>query len=385
MKCFVLIGVIAIAFSINAQSKKEQIENLNYQIDSLNQVLLKEQKLNINSTFEISQLNGELTRLNASISSLNAEVSKLTSSLKSNQEELSKLQAQLKVKSDSLLLVQKELNKLKPPPIQINNTPAVVSQQIGPYKTVQIGTQVWMTKNLDVATFRNGEEIPQAKNDDEWEKASNNKEPAWCYLDFDPLNGEKFGKLYNWYAVNDHRGLAPNGYHIPKEDEWEILLNFIGRDNTTKLCSSPEYRTEVSFVDEGGYYETKWVACTNCRVASQEYKKICPTCKGNGGKYVKTGKFIPKTKRKVEKKIQIGGWEGSNESGFSALPAGGKDWDDGFYKKECKFWTSTELPDDYDYWGRPYKYAKELSLSNGRYYFHKMNQEYGCSVRCIKD
>ena len=96
-------------FSVNAQSKKEQIENLNYQIDSLNQVLLKEQKLNTNSTFEISQLNAELTRLNASISSLNAEVSKLTSSLKSNQEELFKLQAQLKVKSDSLLLVQKEL------------------------------------------------------------------------------------------------------------------------------------------------------------------------------------------------------------------------------------------------------------------------------------
>ena len=87
-------------------------------------------------------------------------------------------------------------------------------------QTITIGTQVWMTKNLDVATFRNGDPIPQAKTDEEWEKAGENQQPAWCYYDNDPANGAKYGKLYNWYAVNDSRGLAPVGYHIPSDAEW---------------------------------------------------------------------------------------------------------------------------------------------------------------------
>lgn len=77
-------------------------------------------------------------------------------------------------------------------------------------QTVTIGTQVWRTKNLDVATFRNGDSIPQAKTNEEWEKAAENQQPAWCYYNNDPANGAKYGKLYNWYAVNDSRGLAPD-------------------------------------------------------------------------------------------------------------------------------------------------------------------------------
>ncbi|MFM7765029.1 MAG: FISUMP domain-containing protein, partial [Sphingomonadales bacterium] len=80
---------------------------------------------------------------------------------------------------------------------------------------VTIGKQVWMTKNLDVDKFRDGSSIPEAKTDEEWKKAGKNKQPAWCYYNNDPANGAKYGKLYNWYAVNDSRGLAPVGYHIP--------------------------------------------------------------------------------------------------------------------------------------------------------------------------
>jgi len=95
-------------------------------------------------------------------------------------------------------------------------------------QTVTIGTQVWMTKNLDVSTFRNGDPIPQAKTNEEWEKAGDNKLPAWCYYENDPANGAKYGKLYNWYAVIDSRGLAPVGYHIPSDAEWTILSDYLG-------------------------------------------------------------------------------------------------------------------------------------------------------------
>lgn len=104
-------------------------------------------------------------------------------------------------------------------------------------QTVTIGTQVWMSKNLDVSTFRNGDPIPQAKTNEEWEKAGENKQPAWCYYDNDPANGAKYGKLYNWYAVNDPRGLAPEGYHIPTDAEWTILTDYLGDDAGTKMKS----------------------------------------------------------------------------------------------------------------------------------------------------
>jgi len=95
-------------------------------------------------------------------------------------------------------------------------------------ETVKIGTQVWASKNLDVDKFRNGEPIPEVKTMQEWNMAMENKQPGWCYYINDPANGAKYGKLYNWYAVNDPRGLAPNGYHVPGNDEWTVLTDFLG-------------------------------------------------------------------------------------------------------------------------------------------------------------
>jgi uncharacterized protein (TIGR02145 family) len=93
---------------------------------------------------------------------------------------------------------------------------------------VTIGKQVWMSENLNVDKFRNGDPIPHAKTHEEWEKAGKNGEPAWCYYDNNPANGAKYGKLYNWYAVNDHRGLAPKGWHIPTDAEWTELTDYLG-------------------------------------------------------------------------------------------------------------------------------------------------------------
>lgn len=93
-------------------------------------------------------------------------------------------------------------------------------------KEVIIGNQVWMTENLNVDKFRNGESIPQAISDVEWKKAGENKKPAWCYYNNEPANGGKYGKLYNWYAINDSRGLSPINWHIPCDEEWVQLSNF---------------------------------------------------------------------------------------------------------------------------------------------------------------
>ena len=91
--------------------------------------------------------------------------------------------------------------------------------------SVLIGNQTWATKNLDVATYRNGEVIPQVQDANAW---SNLSTGAWCYYANNSANGTTYGKLYNWYAVNDPRGLAPNGYHIPSDAEWTTLTDYLG-------------------------------------------------------------------------------------------------------------------------------------------------------------
>lgn len=95
-------------------------------------------------------------------------------------------------------------------------------------ESVTIGSQIWTAENLNVAHFRNGDPIPQVQDTDEWVKAGESGQPAWCYYNNDPANGEKFGRLYNWYAVVDERGLAPEGWHVPSDEEWTVLTESAG-------------------------------------------------------------------------------------------------------------------------------------------------------------
>ena len=96
---------------------------------------------------------------------------------------------------------------------------------------VVIGNQIWMKENLNASAYRNGDPIRYAGNYEEWKIAQQKALGAWCYYDFDPKNGEIYGKLYNWIAVNDSRGLAPSGYHVPSDSDWERLVNFLGGDS----------------------------------------------------------------------------------------------------------------------------------------------------------
>jgi uncharacterized protein (TIGR02145 family) len=93
---------------------------------------------------------------------------------------------------------------------------------------VTIGKQVWMTRNLDVTHFKNGDPIPEAKTDKQWEEAGLKRTPAWCYFKNKASNGAEYGVLYNFYALKDPRGIAPDGFHIPTSDEWNTLIKSVG-------------------------------------------------------------------------------------------------------------------------------------------------------------
>ena len=102
---------------------------------------------------------------------------------------------------------------------------------------IKIGDQTWTIKNLDVTTYRNGDAIPQLEDQEEW---ANLTTGAWCYYENESDNGTTYGKLYNWFAVNDPRGLAPKGYHIPTDEEWTILSVNLGGESQagTKMKST---------------------------------------------------------------------------------------------------------------------------------------------------
>lgn len=89
---------------------------------------------------------------------------------------------------------------------------------------VTIGKQIWTNKNLDLSTYRNGDIIPQVTDAKIFADLTTG---AWCYYNNDSTNYSKYGKLYNWYAITDVRGLAPKGWHIPSATEWETLATFL--------------------------------------------------------------------------------------------------------------------------------------------------------------
>lgn len=119
-------------------------------------------------------------------------------------------------------------------------------------QTVTIGTQVWTSKNLDVATYRNGDVIPEVQDQNAWAKLTIG---AWCYYDNDAANGKKYGKLYNWYAVHDPRGLAPKGYHIPTHAEWTKLTDYLGGEEEagTKMKSTSEWYNSGNGTNSSGF------------------------------------------------------------------------------------------------------------------------------------
>lgn len=119
--------------------------------------------------------------------------------------------------------------------------------------TLMIGDLEWTVRNLNVSTFRNGDPIPEARTDQEWTTACQEGDPAWCYYNNDPANSEKYGRLYNQYAVKDPRGLCPEGWHIPTYGEWQMLVNSIGSEAGLKMKTASGWKENGSGTNESGF------------------------------------------------------------------------------------------------------------------------------------
>jgi uncharacterized protein (TIGR02145 family) len=186
-------------------------------------------------------------------------------------------------------------------------------------QTIIIGTQTWSLKNLDIATYRNGDPIPEVQDKTAW---ANLTTGAWCYYENITANGTTYGKLYNWYAVNDTRGLAPNSYHIPTDAEWTLLTDYLGG---VSIAGGKMKETATSH----------WLS--------------------------------PNT-------------NATNSSGFTGLPGGYRSSNGSFSNVGAYgyWWSSSELS-TFNAWYR------SLSNNNGNVYRNEANKRNGFSVRCIKD
>ena len=227
-----------------------------------------------------------------------------------------------KVVLAAMLLVsiscKKENNGVQPPQSGTDLSDMIA----GKYAAVRIGTQNWMLKNLDVTHYRNGDRIPQAKDPGKWMNLTTG---AWCWYNNDSTLGAVYGKLYNWYAVTDPRGLAPIGWHISANAEWDTLSLFLAGKVGGKL-------KDTGTIEAG------------------------------------TGLWYAPNYRAV------------NKTGFTALPGG--------YRTQLAafeylgylgyWWSSREL-------GSGYAYLVRLSYDNNDLSFYTGAEGGGFSVRCIKD
>lgn len=93
------------------------------------------------------------------------------------------------------------------------------------YPTVEIGGQCWMERNLATGTYKDGSAIPTGLGDGAWSSTSDG---AVAIYGDDPLNGSVYGRLYNWHAVNDPRGLCPVGWRVPTDGDWTVLTDHLG-------------------------------------------------------------------------------------------------------------------------------------------------------------
>lgn len=93
------------------------------------------------------------------------------------------------------------------------------------YNTIILGTQIWMVENLKTTRYRDGSLIPNVTDNTAWTTASSG---AYCNYDNNPANSADYGRLYNLYAIKDSRNLAPTGWHIPNNAEWNTVINYLG-------------------------------------------------------------------------------------------------------------------------------------------------------------
>lgn len=123
---------------------------------------------------------------------------------------------------ENLIRFEENLNQIQNE-IEIKSAPSIQDLQGNTYGITQINDQLWTTKNHLQTAFNNGDKIKEAKNAKEWSTATQKKEPICCYYNYDIANKELYGVYFNWYAVNDERGLAPDGWMVAPNQQVKIL------------------------------------------------------------------------------------------------------------------------------------------------------------------
>ena len=225
--------------------------------------------------------------------------------------------------------------------IGCTKTDAVVTTSVSDidgnvYPAVTIGKQTWTKTNLNVTQYNDGTLINEAQTDEEWAKAARDQAPAWCSYNRDSANDSIYGKLYNWYAVVNRKGLAPEGWHVPAKSEWEVLINTLGTNAALKM------------IDVSGSNVDNWAPL----IAT----------------------YVPKTPEELPDVLT----KMLNKSKFTAVPVGFRSSSGRFFHefRIAYWWTSTEADDD------SYAWCRSLGLSNCSTYD---NKRYGFSIRCLKD
>lgn len=206
------------------------------------------------------------------------------------------------------------------------------------YPTVLIGNQEWMAENLRAGRYVNGEVIPESSGGESW---ANGMDGAWIVYDHDAQNGSLYGRLYNWYAVEDTRGLCPAGWRVPVDEDWQELLLYLdaetwGNNNNAGTLLKSRRQVNSPLGDE---------------FATSEH----PRWDTHNQRY------------------------GTDEHGFAALPAGNYAANGGFLHKGSYgyFWSSTESSDEF-------AYARVLMNSHKGMSRSAYAKNTGLSVRCIK-
>lgn len=238
------------------------------------------------------------------------------------------------------------------------------------YKVVKIGNQIWMSENLKVSRYRNGDPISCNLADSVWMKTESG---AYTIYNQDSAMNRVFGKIYNWYAVSDPRGLCPVGWHVPASDEWKTLEMTLGMEDRKygkffTLFPALQY----IFYDQPG---TK--------------QNVGGKMKSPGYKFDGSGYWNHKPNGET------------NESGFSGLPAGvyypeyiktgGKHQRIMKFKYFGEFgawWTSTEVSSNINLDKKPWlKLSAWYRLLDQykRPYSDALNKYFGMSIRCLKD
>ncbi len=149
-------------------------------------------------------------------------------------------------------------------------------------ESITIGNQIWSAQNLSVDKYQNGDEIPQIKDATQWQNLTTG---AWCWYNNDSTSYSQYGKLYNWYAVNDSRGLSPKGWHIPSDAEWNVLIKCIDPISDTSVSGSQSL--SAGALKESGTIH--WLSPNSGASDSSGFAGLPSGYRNNGGKFYSVG------------------------------------------------------------------------------------------------